>query len=158
MNLYVIRHASAVDSIAGMPDELRPLTDEGRDEFARIVRGLRALDVRFDLLLHSPMLRALETAELCAPLLLGESEVTPMLAQAPSGELIAMLRGNNVALVGHEPWVSELVAWMLTENRELSNTFGMKKGAVAVLEGEPKPGQMRLVGFYPPNALREIGS
>jgi phosphohistidine phosphatase len=158
MKLYVIRHASAVDSIAGMPDELRPLTDEGRDQFARVVRGLRALDVRFDLLLHSPLLRALETAELCAPLLLGESEVTPMLAQAPGPELLALLRHASVALVGHEPWVSELVAWMLTENRELSNTFGMKKGAVAVLEGDPKPGQMRLIGFYPPSALREIGS
>jgi phosphohistidine phosphatase len=157
MKLYIIRHATAVDSIAGMPDELRPLTDEGRDEFARVVRGLRALDVRFDRLIHSPLLRALETAELCAPLLLGESEVTQALAKPPGNELLALLRDNNVALVGHEPWVSELVAWLLTENPALASTFPMKKGAVVELEGEPKPGKMRLVAFYPPSALGEIG-
>lgn len=157
MKLYVIRHATAVEATPGLSDERRPLTDDGRREFARVVRGLRALDVRFDRLLHSPLLRALETAELCAPLLLGESEVTDALAKPPSKELLAMLRGESVALVGHEPWLSELVAWLATGDGNLSNAFPLEKGGVAVLEGEPVPGQMHLASFDPPSTLRELG-
>ena len=66
MNLYIIRHAIAVDE--GSPeyeeDSQRPLTDKGKKKMRQIAKGLRALGVDFDLILSSPYIRAKETAEI----------------------------------------------------------------------------------------------
>lgn len=159
MILYVIRHAIAVEAGEGMNDDERPLSDEGRERFEDGVRGLDRLEVRFDVVLHSPLLRAVETAELLVPLLddAGETRVSLELAQAPSKGLLALLERENTAIVGHEPWLSDLVAWLVTGKRELATGFELKKGAVAVLEGEPRPGGMAVIAVYPPSVLRELG-
>ena len=156
MKLYVIRHGIAADA-AGMADEARPLTDEGRQKFAQVVRGLDRLEVRLDRLIHSPLLRAVQTAELLAPILRGTTQVSANLAKSPSNELLAELRGEIVAVVGHEPWLSELVAWLALAERRFGHTFALKKGGIAVLEGSPKPGEMQLIGFHPPAVMREVG-
>lgn len=160
MKLYVIRHAIAADATPGTSDDERELTDEGRERFEDGVRGLDRLEVRFDVILHSPLLRAVQTAELLVPLLDddGETRVALELAQAPSNALLGLLERESTAVVGHEPWLSELIAWLVTERRDLANGFELKKGSVAVLEGEPKPGGMTLLAFYPPSALRELGN
>ncbi len=67
MNLYIVRHAIAVDEgTADFEDSQRPLTDKGRRKMRQIAKGLRALGVEFDLILSSPYLRAQETAEILA--------------------------------------------------------------------------------------------
>ena len=149
MKLHVIRHAIAADS-AEMADEVRPLTDAGRREFEGVVRGLARMGAGFDLLLHSPLARAVETADLLAPLVRGERRVSANLAKAPSVELLSELRGESVAIVGHEPWVSELVAWLLVADRRHGPCFALRKGAVAILEGNPRPSDMALVAFCAP--------
>lgn len=154
MKLHVIRHAIAADS-AEMADEDRPLTEAGRREFAGVVRGLTGLGAGFDLVLHSPLLRAVQTADLLSPLLRGERRVSANLAQAPSVELLSELRGESVAVVGHEPWVSELVAWLLVADRRHGPCFALRKGAVAILEGNPRPADMALLAFCPPTLWRE---
>ena len=156
MELYLIRHAVAVDGDAALSDEARPLTAEGRAQFALVARGLERLGVRFDRLLHSPLLRAVETAELLMSLA-EESEVCELLTHAPSKELLAEFRGQCTAAVGHEPWLSELAAWLATGSREMAPAFALKKGGVVVLEGEPRPGAMRLEAFLPPKILRKFG-
>lgn len=153
MKLFVIRHATAADRSPDGRDESRALTPEGRERFARAVAALRSLGVRFDLLLHSPLLRAVETAELCTPLLTGRTAVAAELAQAPSKSLLAQLRGESVAVVGHEPWQSELVAWLVTGERELGPRFAFRKGAVAALDGRAEPGAMALEFFASPRLL-----
>src|SRR5687767_12246278 len=71
MNLYIIRHAIAVDeatSDSGSDSE-RPLTDKGRKKMRQIAKALRHLGVEFDLILSSPYVRACETAEILADVL-----------------------------------------------------------------------------------------
>jgi phosphohistidine phosphatase len=154
MQLYLIRHGLAAD---GGADEARPLTDEGRARIAEEAQALRRLGAQFDRLLHSPLLRATQTAEALADLVLGTSSPTPRLVLAPSEELLAELAGESVALVGHEPWLSELVAWLVTGERRLGPRFAIEKGGVALLEGEPRPLGMALAAFLPPEALLAIG-
>jgi phosphohistidine phosphatase len=160
MKLYVVRHAIAEARGAESADDARGLTDEGRRRFDMGVRGLDRSKVRLDRLLHSPLRRAVETAELLVPLLRaeGETEVVDELARSPTPELLEHLRsGEEVAVVGHEPWLGELVAWLATERRELAPVFELKKGAVAVLAGEPRPGGMTLEALLPPRTLRKLG-
>lgn len=157
MELYLVRHAEAEQRPPDGRDEARALTRRGRRDFARVARGLARLEVEFDQLLHSPLLRAMETADLLADRVVGETRVAGELARDPSTELLALCTGLRVALVGHEPWMSELCAWLVVGARERAPSFAFKKGAVAKLEGELAPGAMRLVAFWPPGTLAELG-
>ena len=121
------------------------------------MRGLQRLETQLDRIVHSPLLRAVQTAELLAPILRGTTQVSANLVKSPSIELLAELRGETVAAVGHEPWLSELIAWLLLADRKFGHTFALKKGGLAVLEGSPRPGDMQLVGFHPPSVMREVG-
>ena len=53
MNLYIVRHAIAVQR--GTPDyeddSQRPLTDKGRKKMKKIVQGLRQFDTRLNTIL-----------------------------------------------------------------------------------------------------------
>ncbi len=156
MELYLVRHAIAEDALPGQPDDARPLSLEGIEKFKGVVRGLKRLEIALDRLYHSPKLRAVQTAELLLPLLNGETIVTPHLAEGPSPQLLKAIKGQSVALVGHEPWLSDLCAWLLMGQME-GGQFPFKKGGVALLEGTAKPGNMKLVGFWSPKMLRNLG-
>lgn len=117
-DLFLFRHAAAelasaadIEAFgAAEADARRALTPKGRRKFRKLVEDLAGEDVRFDVLLHSPWRRAVETAELLVPLTRGRTEVVSALAAPPGPELDAALVGTRVALVGHEPWLGQLVA------------------------------------------------
>ncbi len=150
MELYVVRHAIAED---GELDDARALTEKGKKRFEKMVELLGRLDVRFDRLVHSPKRRAVETAELLAGLVDGDLEVSELLTEAPSKALLGLLHGARVAIVGHEPHLSALVAWLLT-GASAGAVIELKKGAIARLEGDPVPGGMRLCALLPPRLGR----
>ncbi len=156
MELFVIRHAIAMPGSMLLADADRPLSPKGRARFAQAVMGLQRLKIRFDRLYHSPWLRAMETAELLAPVLEGKAVCSPALARAPSQVLLDVLVGERVALVGHEPWMGELVAWLTTGAPD-GSVFAFKRGGIAWLEGQPQPGRMVLQAFLPPKVLRALG-
>jgi phosphohistidine phosphatase len=154
--LLLVRHAVAAELEPGQRDEARPLTPEGRARFARAAKGLERLGVELRVLRHSPWLRAVETADLLVSLVDGETRVDPLLARAPGRELlVSLVAEDHVALVGHEPWLSELLA-LLVGGRRARLPVDFKKGGVAWLDGDPRPGGMRLVAFLPPRVLRRI--
>jgi phosphohistidine phosphatase len=153
MRLCLIRHAIAEDPRPGLHDEQRALTPEGRERFEREVRGLERLGFAFERLVHSPLRRAHETAVLLEPLVEGECEASVLLAQPPGMELVASLAGEKLALVGHEPWLTQLTGLLIGGPVGLA----LKKGGVLVLEGEPQPGRMKLVQALAPATLRELG-
>ncbi len=165
MNLYLIRHAAAADTPdgpvpAGLPegvdpaDAARPLTSRGARKFSAVVRGLARADITFDRLYHSPLLRAVQTAELLDGLLAGESVVTPHLAAPPSELSLRTFTGECVGMVGHQPWLGDLLGLLLLGTPEAGRGFDWKKGGVAWLEGELTPGGMLLRGFWAPRMLR----
>jgi len=158
MQLTLVRHAPAAPSVSGERggDAARALTPEGRKKFLRLRAALEQADLRFDRLLHSPLLRAVETAELLMPLVDGPAQAEPLLATAPGEALLARLEGERPVLVGHQPWLGELLAWLVLADRERGYVFEWKKGGMALLSGDPVPGGMHLVGFLPPGLLRRL--
>jgi phosphohistidine phosphatase len=157
MQLFLVRHAPALPRAAGGGDAARPLSPEGRSGFARSVRGLERLGLRFDRLYHSPWLRAVQTADALMSLVDGESVVCPELARAPSAELLSCVRGERVALVGHEPWLSALCAWLVLGSSANGSRLVVKKGGVVRLQGRLAPSGMELLALLPPKALRALG-
>jgi phosphohistidine phosphatase len=91
------------------------------------------------------------------PLIAGELIESSRLAQAPARALLEELRGARIALVGHEPWLSELLAWLTVGAAELGPRFVLKKGGVAWLEGTLAPGGMRLRSMWSGKVLRALG-
>ena len=163
MDLLVVRHAIAEDGRPGLPDAQRELTERGRQRMRLAVAGLRRLGLRLDRLEHSPLRRAAQTAELLEPLLAahGNSERCDALAEAPSDALLDELRRlihcDRVAVVGHEPWTGELVAWLVLGSPQAGPAYALRKGGVAWLRGNPEPGGMRLVALLAPSVLRRLG-
>ena len=107
MRLLIVRHAEAAP---GSPDELRTLTESGREQARELGRRLRDGGVQADTVLSSPLLRARETA---LALGLGEPEVDERLAPGASAQDIrdaAAGRGGTVVVVGHQPDCSQAVA------------------------------------------------
>lgn len=141
MNLYLIRHAIAVDEgTLEIEDSQRPLTDKGRKKMRQIAKGLHALGVEFDLILSSPYIRAQETAEILADvfklkkkLIFSES----LIPEAEPGKIIAEINESHtvdaIAIVGHEPHLSALIG-LLTANASIDMT--LKKGGVCRLTAD----------------------
>lgn len=162
MDILLVRHAIAVDRSQALEDADRPLTPRGGKRFRKSVRGLAQLDLRLDHVLHSPWLRAAQTAELMQPLVRGELEPTPHLADAPGPALLERIASfpaaARIALVGHEPWLGTLLSLLLTGSMVHADNLAFKKGGVAWVQGEPRPGAMVLRAALPPGLLRALAS
>lgn len=156
MELWLLRHGIAEEGEGEQADEARALTRKGRSRVERTVDGLAHLGVGFDKLVHSPLLRAVQTAELLLPLVDGESVVTDLLAQPPTPALLEALKGERVAVVGHQPWLGELASLLALGTIEKAASIEIKKSGAIHLRGELAPGGMTLAGIYPPRLLRAL--
>lgn len=150
MRLYLMRHGIAVElgEQGIFQDSQRPLTETGRKKVRKIAKGLGVLEVKFDLLLSSPYLRARETAEILADEFAAGARCQVVDSLAPPlnfPEVISALtqpqRLENLVLVGHEPDISGLISLLLTGETGLGVT--LKKGGVCALSiwGELRPGR-----------------
>jgi phosphohistidine phosphatase len=158
MQLFVIRHAIAEDPQPGRDDAERELTELGRTKLRRVVRGLRALDIELERVLTSPWKRAAQTAKLLEPIANSEPIATELLAQPPRSELLAMIAESTATtgVVGHEPWLGELAAWLALGDPKHGDALLIKKSGVLWLEGTPAPGGMQLRAAIPPRLLRAL--
>ncbi|MDB4958943.1 MAG: Phosphohistidine phosphatase SixA [Myxococcales bacterium] len=163
MHLFVIRHAIAEDVAPGGDDADRKVTSSGERKFKRVVRGLRALGWHFDRVLSSPWARAARTAELLAPVSDGTPITTPLLTEPPRPELLAMIAESSspakrhaTALVGHEPWLGELVSLLVYGDTVHGEPLLLKKGGVIWVQGSSVAGGMMLRALLPPGLLRQL--
>jgi phosphohistidine phosphatase SixA len=110
MRLYLVRHGEAAP---GDPDELRPLTSEGREQARALGARLRNEDASPSVVLTSPLLRARETGAELAKALDVETEPEERLAPGASLEDVRAAvegRGEQVVVVGHQPDCGQIAA------------------------------------------------
>lgn len=161
MQVLIVRHAIAVErGTPGVSEAARPLTPRGRKRFAEAARGLRTLLPPPDALLSSPLKRARQTAALLVRSFEGVSvRLAPELAQGHTAPVLKLLRAQGlkkrVALVGHEPYLSSLIAQLL--HARASQAFELRKGGAALLEWDGTTRAARLVWLLPPRVLRGLG-
>jgi phosphohistidine phosphatase len=144
MNLYLLRHGIAEEAgtRAYSKDSERPLTPKGERKLWRIAEAMEALKLSFDVILSSPYKRARQTAEIIAEAFNARKNLDYSDKLTPSGEakkLIERLANispppEDVLLVGHEPYLSELISLLVAGDRSLSVV--MKKGGLCKLELE----------------------
>jgi phosphohistidine phosphatase len=110
VRLYLVRHAEAAP---GEPDELRPLTQEGREQARALGMRLRDENASPSVVLTSPLLRARETGGELARALDVESEPDERLAPGASADDVRAAiegRGDQVLVVGHQPDCGQIAA------------------------------------------------
>ncbi len=161
--LYLIRHGLAAERGENYPDDSkRPLTNDGIQKLRREGKALAALDVTFDVILTSPLVRTRQTAETLASVFRNPPPIVNVQALAPGGthngivdELTKQHRRHHIAIVGHEPGIGELAARLMGLRRALV----FKKGAVCRIDvpALPPAGPGQLRWFLTPRILRKLG-
>jgi phosphohistidine phosphatase len=159
--LLIVRHAIAHErnSVRFPDDDERPLTRAGKERFSRVARALSVWFAPPDELLSSSLLRAKQTARILTrearfPKAVMLSELRPETATAQLIASLTQRRAKRVAIVGHEPSLSLLVAELLNANR-FALRVPLKKGGIALIafRGQLKPGAGTLIAFIPPRAM-----
>ena len=151
MKLFLLRHGKADWPDWAAPDDERPLTDEGVEEMQLVAGALKRLKVAPDLILTSPLPRALRTAEIAAKALgvpvEQRVELQPGFSRRQCDALLSARPEFDLMLVGHEPDFSRLIR-SLTGGR-----VKFSKAATAAIElGDDMPAA-RLLWLFPAKTL-----
>ncbi len=137
MEVYLIRHGIAAERGSYADDELRPLTGKGHARTTEVAQRLWATGLRFDLILSSPLIRALQTAQILQQTGLSQNIVT-FAPLKPDGAIAKWLEWSQqyqqkhpdakLALVGHQPdlgnW-TEMLLWGSIEDRIVVKKAGI---------------------------------
>jgi phosphohistidine phosphatase len=167
LELYLVRHAIAFerDDARWPDDSKRPLSPEGEARSRVASRGLKRIVPTVDVVLSSQFVRAWRTAELLAEEA-GWPAPEPVRALEPGQRVTraaTALRGysdrGSVAVVGHEPNLSELAAHLLA-GAEDDLAIEVKKGGVVCLglDGGVRSGSAWLRWSVTPKILRALAS
>lgn len=170
MQLVLFRHGIAEDreefARTGRPDSDRPLTGKGAEKTCRAAAGLlRVLDGA-DCVAASPYVRARQTANIVADRC-AEAGRAPerdtLEAMQPGGDpgviaqwLAGRDAGDTVVLVGHEPDLSDLMAWLTAGQQDGFARFRKSGACLIGFASPPARGGGELLAFLPPSVLRRL--
>lgn len=164
INVILVRHAIAFerDRTRWPDDRKRPLSPQGKEKFRKAAAGLGRWLPEVDCVFTSPLIRARETAAILAeiggwPEARDASELAPQSSPTAVLALLKAERARHIALVGHEPNLSDLLSVCVAGSGSRGG-FDLKKGGVAciVFPSEISAGQAQLTAFVPPRVLRKM--
>ena len=119
MELYILRHGIAEDG-AGKPDEARELTGEGRDRLRATMRTAHRAGIQPALIITSPLVRAVQTAEIAAKELGYGGDLLRSKALIPDAdpkdtwtEIRTHKDESSILIASHNPLCSRLPAYLL---------------------------------------------
>jgi phosphohistidine phosphatase len=162
VKLYLVRHAQADSEVPeGLDDGARPLTGKGRHAAEKHFRGLHKRMHGVDLVLMSPLVRAVQTAQILA--LVQELDVPlrahrSLLPEMPTGSQEGLLKDHkdeDLVLVGHNPSIPAIAAHLM----QLSQfPRAVPPGSVIALELEKHDKPASLLFFAAPgeDVLEEL--
>jgi phosphohistidine phosphatase len=146
MEVYMLRHGDAVPrGTPGYPNDDRPLTEGGIKKLIESAKGISSLVENFDVIISSPLVRALDTAKITAEATgYGKEIITTgyMIPGNPMRSLFNVLKDYNdkekMLLVGHEPHLGYLASYLLGIEEHV---IEFKKGGLCRID----------VSGFPPN-------
>jgi phosphohistidine phosphatase len=165
MQLYIVRHGIAIDrEDPKSPSEPeRYLTAEVIEKTEQVAKGVAALGATPDLLISSPYVRAMQTAEIFAAAMdYPKQKIRRSDLLLPGGEAALFYRelakdkqAGTVFCFGHAPHLDDLIATGLGSKNHLT---ALKKAGVALLElKRVSPPSGQLVWLAVPKLLRKAG-
>lgn len=145
-NIIIWRHAEAeiANFDMGETDEVRQLTRKGEEQAKRMARWLKKHLPDDTVLVCSPALRALQTAEALNHKIQLSDGLKPSASLAEVLTVLMRIQNQidrqdtkkqlkNILIVGHQPWIGQLVAYLFDQQAQQNNhenNTSIKKGAV----------------------------
>ncbi len=143
MEIYLIRHGIAVERGIYANDYERPLTEKGKEKTTQVAQKLTQMGLKFDVIFTSPLIRALQTAQILqksglSDILETDQLLTPELMTDPQTWLNLMQESqynpqrSKIALVGHQPnlgaWAEQMIWGKIQDKIILKKTgiIGLK--------------------------------
>ena len=165
MQLFVVRHGIAIArGETNCPaDADRFLTDEGIEKTTQVAKAVAALGERADLLVSSPYVRAMQTAEIFASALRhAKNKIRQSEALLPGADPLLLFRElarergtASVFVFGHAPQLDEVIGYAVGSKRPVTE---LKKTGIAQIElTRVSPPTGILVWVCPPKLLRRWG-
>ena len=140
MKIYLMRHGIAreLDNADSAIDSQRPLTANGRNNIGSIARALKKMDVKPNLILSSPYVRAQQTAAILAkefglqqPLILSDFLVPDGNAEAILREIVENYIVDELFIISHLPCLGLLASFLASGDLDLA--INLRKGGVCCL-------------------------
>ena len=135
MRFYLVQHGAA---LTGEVDPARPLSESGRQDVQAMANFLKGAGIRVERVWHSGKLRAEQTAQLLAKAVLPRGKVEQVAGIGPNDDVAGFVSdadvwAQDILVVGHLPFLSRLVAWLVTDAPE-HEVVGYVPGSVVCLE------------------------
>jgi phosphohistidine phosphatase len=140
MKIYLMRHGVAVETEDAnfAVDSQRPLTANGRAHIDKIARALKKMEVKPNLILSSPYVRAEQTAAILAKefnlqkhLILSELLVPEGKAEEIIDAIVENFMADEILIVSHEPCLSLLASFLASGGLDMA--INLRKGGVCCL-------------------------
>lgn len=155
MNLYLIRHSEAEKISPQKKDFNRELTSEGIQLLRKAVEYWKKIIPGFDLIVTSPLVRAVQTSEIVAGAFNYSKEVIKdnnLASGSVTGDLIELINSynvENIACIGHQPDLSNHVSNIISTN---GCTLHFPPAAICKIQfkGQAKFSKGELIYLIPP--------
>jgi phosphohistidine phosphatase len=139
---YLVQHGKAA---AEDVDPARTLTEEGRTEVEKVAAFIEPLNICVDCVWHSGKTRAVQTAEILARILKTEKGLVQHDRLAPNDDVGKLKNeldslAGDVLIVGHLPFLSKLVALLISGNESAGSVAFKNAGIVCISRGLPRRG------------------
>jgi phosphohistidine phosphatase len=155
MDIYIIRHGAAVELDNEIAEEgFRYLSQEGRKRTEEVAIKLKELHTHFDLILSSPLVRAVQTAEIIAAVLEYESEIKTAIEMKGGNSFVRFQQllkrhsqNKSIAAIGHAPDVHHYMLNLLSRDSSLELKVHFHSSSVCKIRYDPKSESGRFVWF-----------
>lgn len=140
-NLYLIRHSDAEKASSLKSDFDRELTSEGKKLIHTAATEWKILISKFDIILTSPLVRAVQTSEIIAQVFNSKEKIV-VEKRLSSGckpddflEAVGNLTEDDIAIVGHVPDLSIITSSLISSSGAF---IDFKRAMIAKISFEGK--------------------
>jgi phosphohistidine phosphatase len=164
MDIYLIRHCEAVELDKEIvEDGFRYLTYTGRKKAIEVAKHLKYLDTKFDCIFTSPMVRAVQTAEIFAAVLNHTPEIKiaiELIGGNTFSRFKQMLQKNsrykNIACIGHSPDVNHFATGLLKDHNVKELKINFKTCSVCKINYDQHSGTGKFVYFLKSDTMELV--
>jgi phosphohistidine phosphatase len=145
MDIYIIRHGVAADLDSEIVEEsYRYLTIHGRNHCRIVAQRLKDMKVNFDAVLSSPLVRAVQTAEVFSSVLKYNDEIKTAIELIGGSTFTRFLmlikrhsHHNRIAIFGHAPDVNSFSLNLIRNNPVKDLQLNFKNSSVCKINFDP---------------------
>jgi phosphohistidine phosphatase len=134
MELYILRHGIAVQrGTPGYPNDDRPLTEEGVEKMKAGAKGIARIVDGFNVIISSPLVRALDTAKITAKAIGYNDEIVITELLIPGASMKSLFKfiqsygKEKILIVGHEPQLGSIASKLIGS---VDSVIMFKKGGL----------------------------